>query len=299
MILNNLTLFLRIVEKGGMAAAGRELGLSPATVSERLAALETYYGARLLTRTTRSISLTEEGQLLVDGARRLLAEAEEIESRIKLGVEKISGTIRMSVPVDLGRNRIAPLLDAFMEQHPEIKIDLVLSDGYSDLVAQGFDLALRYGNLADSTLRSKVLGKNQRIVCASADYLKINGVPKHPDDLSYHNCILMRFENSVDNEWAFLIKNREKLQRVQGNRIVNDGELVRKWCRDGHGIALKSIWDVHNDLQSGALVQVLKKFAPLPTNIQLVYPSGAVQPRRIRVLIEQLSDWFKKNAIKL
>ena len=299
MILNNLTLFLRIVEKGGMAAAGRELGLSPATVSERLATLETYYGARLLTRTTRSIRLTEEGQLLVDGARRLLAEAEEIKSRIKLGVEKISGTIRMSIPVDLGRNRIAPLLDGFIEHHPEIKIDLVLSDGYSDLVAQGFDLALRYGNLADSTLRSKTLGRNQRIVCASPDYLETNGVPKHPDDLPYHNCILMRFENSVDNEWKFLVDGREKLLLVQGNRIVNDGELARNWCRDSHGIALKSIWDVHNDLQSGALVQVLKKFAPPPTNIQLVYPSGAVQPRRIRLLIEQLSDWFVENAVQL
>ena len=299
MILNNLTLFLRIVEKGGMAAAGRELGLSPATVSERLATLETYYGARLLTRTTRSIRLTEEGQLLVDGARRLLAEAEEIKSRIKLGVEKISGTIRMSIPVDLGRNRIARRLVGFIEHHPDIKIDLVLSDGYSDLVAQGFDLALRYGNLADSTLRSKTLGRNQRIVCASPDYLETNGVPKHPDDLPYHNCILMRFENSVDNEWKFLVDGREKLLLVQGNRIVNDGELARNWCRDSHGIALKSIWDVHNDLQSGALVQVLKKFAPPPTNIQLVYPSGAVQPRRIRLLIEQLSDWFVENAVQL
>ncbi len=296
MILDNLTLFLRIVEKGGMAAAGRELGLSPATVSERLASLEAYYGARLLTRTTRSISLTDEGRMLVEGARRILAEAEEIQSRIKLGVEKISGSIRMAAPVDLGRNRIAPILDTFAAQHPDIKIDLILNDGYVDLVAQGIDLAVRFGALADSTLRSKNLGKNQRVICASPRYLKTYGTPKHPDDLAHHNCILMRFGNAIDNEWNFQIEGREQVRRVQGNRVVNDGDLLRQWCCSGYGIALKSIWDVQGDLNTGALVEILKEFAPSPTKLQLVYPSGATQPRRIKILIQELSAWFSTNS---
>ena len=143
MLIENLKLFLLIVEKAGLAAAGREVGLSPATVTERLAALEAHYGARLLTRTTRSISLTDEGRELVTGARRILAETEETEARIKLGVEKISGMIHMSAPSDLGRTQLVPLLDQFMSEHPEIAIDLTLSDGIIDLVGQGIDLALR------------------------------------------------------------------------------------------------------------------------------------------------------------
>lgn len=296
MLLDNLILFLRIVEKKGMAAAGRELGLSPATVSEKLAALEMYYGAQLLTRTTRSISLTDEGRMLVEGARRILAEAEETESRIKLGIERISGPIRFSVPTDLGRNRIVPLLNQFLEEHPDTKIDIVLSDGYVDLVAQGFDLALRYGALSDSTLRAKTLGPNSRLVCAAPEYLKAHGTPQHPDDLVRHNCILMRFGDAIDNVWKFLVDGREKDFLVQGNRIANDGDLVRAWCCAGSGIALKSNWDVDKQLRSGQLVQVLKKYTPAPTNIQLVYPAGGTQPRRIRLLIDDLAIWFSNNS---
>ena len=291
-MLDALTLFLLIVEKKGMAAAGRELGLSPATVSERLASLETYYGARLITRTTRSISLTDEGRLLVDGARRLLAEAEELETRIRLGVKKISGSIRMAAPVDLGRNRIAEILNGFVDQHPDVKIDLVLNDGYVDLVAQGIDLALRFGALEDSTLRTISLGENRRIVCASPEYLKHLGTPIHPDDLSHHNCILMRFGGATDNEWSFNIDGREQVRRVQGNRIVNDGDLLRSWCRAGLGIAYKSNWDVQDDLNAGSLVEILSDFAAAPNKLQLVYPSGATQPRRIKMLINKLSAQF-------
>ncbi|WP_085909513.1 LysR family transcriptional regulator [Kiloniella majae] len=299
MDLDNLTLFLRIVEKGGMAAAGRELGLSPASVSERLAALEAYYGASLLNRTTRSISLTDEGRELVSGARRILAEADEVQSRIKLGVEKISGTIHISAPIDLGYNRIVPLLDSFMERHPEISINLTLTDGYVDLVGQGLDFALRLGVLADSSLRIKKLGDNRRVVCASPDYLKKNGTPGHPEDLIHHNCILMRFGNQVDHAWRFDVEGRQKKYFVRGNRTVNDGHLVRIWCRAGHGFALKSIWDIQDDLKSGALVPVLEEFAAVPAALQIVYPDGATQPRRVRLLIDHLAHWFEHNQVTL
>ena len=136
MLLDNLALFLRIVEKGGLAAAGREFGLSPATVSERLTALERHYGAALLTRTTRAISLTDEGRTLVDGARRLLAEADELESRVRLGVQTLSGPVRLSAPADLGRERVVPVVDAFLAEHPGVTVDLHLGDGYVDVVGQ-------------------------------------------------------------------------------------------------------------------------------------------------------------------
>src|SRR5271156_5018608 len=210
MILDNLALFLRIVEKGSLAAAGRELGLSAASVSERLVALEKYYGAALLHRTTRAISLTDEGRLLVQGARRLLAEADELEELIRLGGEKISGPIRLSAPIDLGRSYVVPILDAFLAEHPEVTIDLDLTDGYVDLVGQGYDFAIRYGELADSTLRVKRLANNRRVVCASPGYLKKRGQPTHPDDLTHHECILMRFGQAIDRDWPFLIEGKER-----------------------------------------------------------------------------------------
>jgi DNA-binding transcriptional LysR family regulator len=292
MLIENLKLFLQIVEKGGLAAAGREVGLSPATVTDRLAALEVHYGARLLTRTTRSISLTDEGRELVTGARRILAETEETEARIKLGVEKISGTIHVSAPSDLGRNQIVPLLDRFMSQHPGIVIDLSLSDGYVDLAGQGIDLALRYGELSDSTMKSRKLGDNRRLICASPEYLKLNGAPQHPDDLAHHNCLVMRFGNSPDQDWTFDIDGKQRSYRVFGNRIANDGDLIRRWCLSGYGLALKSEWDVRFDVAAGDLVSLLDKFAPQPSSLQIVYAAGAVQPRRVRALMDFLCNAF-------
>lgn len=290
MILDNLALFLRIVEKGGLAAAGREVGLSPASVSERLTTLEKYYGAALLTRTTRAISLTDEGRLLVEGARRLLAEADELEARVRLGAEKISGLIRLSAPEDLGRRRIVPILDAFLAEHAEVSIDLNLTDGYVDLVAQGLDFAIRHGVLADSSLRARQLGDNRRIVCASPDYLARAGAPSHPNDLAAHDCIVMRFGQNLDHEWPFVIDGEPKRVMVWGRRIANDGGLVRQWCLEGHGLALKSIRDVDADIASGALIEVLKPYAVSSTALQLVYAPSAVQPRRVRLLIDAIAD---------
>lgn len=271
MILDNLNLFLRIVEKGGLAAAGREVGLSPASVSERLAALENYYGVTLLVRTTRAISLTDEGRLLVEGARRLLAEAEELESRIRLGSERIAGPIRLSAPEDLGRRCILPVVDAFLTEHPAVTIDLNLTDGYVDLVGQGMDFAVRHGLLADSSLRAKSLGENQRIVCAAPSYLAAAGTPTHPDDLSRHDCIIMRFGQNLDRDWTFQVDGKPHRVQVRGRRVANDGGLVRQWCKEGYGVALKSIRDIEQDLASGALVEILKDYSAGTTALQIVY----------------------------
>lgn len=289
MILDNLGLFLRIVEKGSMAAAGREVGLSPASVSERLAALERYYGVSLLTRTTRAISLTDEGRTLAEGARRLLSEADELEARVRLGREKISGTIRLSAPEDLGRRRIVPVIDAFLSEHPEVTVDLNLTDGYVDLVSQGLDLAIRHGTLSDSTLRARSLGSNRRIVCAAPAYLERNGTPEQPDDLAHHDCIVMRFGQNLDREWPFVIDGTKRSIVVRGQRIANDGGLVRQWCLEGYGLALKSIHDIDDDLAAGALVEVLKEFSVGATGLQIVFPPGEVQPRRVRLLIDEIS----------
>jgi DNA-binding transcriptional LysR family regulator len=290
MLLPNLALLVRIAEKGGLAAAGRDFGLSPATVSERLVALEAHYNAKLLNRTTRAISLTDEGRLLVEGAKLLLAEAEELEARIRYGTEKLSGAIRISAPFDLGRNRVAPIIDRFLEHHPDIQIDLRLTDGYIDLVGQGIDVAIRFGTLKDSQLHARKIGESRRIICASPDYVKRYGTPHHPNELQNHNCIVMRFGETIDNEWSFRAGAEDFTVMVKGNRITNDGAQARIWCLEGFGIALKSNWDVENHLAKGELVQLLESFAQPPSSLQIVYAGGQNMPRRIRMCIDHLAQ---------
>ena len=289
-MLENLKLFVLIVERGGMAAAGRELGLSPATVSARLAALEQHYDARLLHRTTRSLSLTSEGAELLDGARRIAAEMEELDARVRLGADRLSGPVRLTAPVDIGRRWLIPLIDSFLAAHPDLGIDLHLSDSYVDLAGAGFDLALRYGALEDSTLKVRKLAEVQRVVCAAPSYVKRNGPPKRPEDLRHHNCLLMRFGAEPDHRWRFTVDGREVRIPVHGDRVANDGELVRQWCLEGHGIAFKSAVDIGPDLKAKRLVRLLRGFETEPTELQLVYPGGRPPARRIRALLEHIVD---------
>lgn len=286
MTLDNLRLFVTIVEKGGLSAAGRELGLSPATVSERLGVIEKYYGASLLTRSTRSFRLTEEGQQLLQGARRLLADADDLHSAIRLGSQQMSGPIRLTAPIDLGQSRIVPLLDRFLDEHPQVSIDLHLSDSFIDLVAQGFDFAVRYGALADSSLKARRIGDNRHVVCAAPAYLEKHGVPRHPDELAQHDCILMRFGGNLKHRWSFLIDGERRSVAVQGRRIANNGELARRWCLQGGGVVQKSVWDVQDDLAAGRLIELLPEFSAGSNALQVVYPSSNAQPRRVRALIE-------------
>lgn len=296
-MIESLRLFVRIVEKGGLASAGRDFGLSPASVSERLAALEREYGCTLIKRTTRSISLTEEGRLLFEGARGLVAEADDLAGRIRNGIQTVSGPIRISAPVDLGRTRLVPLLDRFMDEHSGVSIDLELTDGYADLVGKGFDLAIRHGLLEDSTMRIRTLGSNRRTVCASPDYLRRHGTPLHPDELGGHECLAMRFGQNLECEWPFMIDGKLRRIRVQARRVANDGALVREWCKQGHGLALKSIWDVGKDLVEGSLVEVLRDYGSGETSLQIIFPPAGTMPRRIELLVRTIVDHFRGDPL--
>jgi DNA-binding transcriptional LysR family regulator len=294
MDLNQFELFQQIVEQGSLVAAGRELGLSAATVTERLAALEKHYGVTLLNRTTRAISLTDEGRTLLDGARQVLTAAEELEHRIRLGAETLSGTIRVSAPFDLGRSVVKPVVDEFLADNPQISIELLLSDGYVNIVDEGIDVALRLGSLADSTLRVRNLGQNRRLVCASPVYLERHGEPRSPDELKQHNCLVMRFGTELDNLWHFQKEGKKIQVVVSGNRIANEGRLAHDWCLEGQGIALKSIWDVESDIESGALVRLLDEYLPAPTTLQMLFPPNRSRPRRVREFTAKLAAAFQR-----
>ncbi|MGJ8595235.1 LysR family transcriptional regulator [Sulfitobacter sp.] len=288
MLIDNIRLFLTITEKGSLVAAGREVGLSATTVSERLAALETHYGVVLFNRTTRSLSLTDEGRTLLNGAKIVLGEIEDLDARIRHGAKTLSGPIRISAPIDIGRSIVSRVISSFTADHPEISIELLLSDGYVDLVGQGFDLALRFGAVTDSTLRTRNLGHFRRIVCAAPSYIAAHGAPKTPAELTQHNCLIMRFGSTLDNVWRFEAGKKPQSVTVRGNKTVNDGSLVRQWALEGHGIILKSELDVAPDLQAGRLVALLEDFASPPNPLQMMFPPGRAQPRRVRAFAETL-----------
>ncbi len=289
MLLSNITLFLQIVEKGSLSAAGREAGLSSTTVSERLAALEAHFGVVLLNRTTRAISLTEEGRTLVEGAKSVLGEVEDLETRIRLGAQTLSGSIRISAPSDIGRSVVSPAINQFLSEHPAISIELLLSDGYVDIVSEGIDIALRFGPITDSSLRVKSLGRKRRVLCAAPDYIESHGAPKKPVDLKQHNCLVMRFGGNLDNVWRFGADALQQIVTVRGDRIANDGALVRQWCLAGYGIMLKSELDVGPDLRAGRLVELLADYAQPPSPLQLLFPPSRAQPRRVRELTDRLA----------
>lgn len=292
MLLNNLRLFLTIAERGSLVAAARESGLSTTTVSERLAALESHYGVVLFNRTTRSISLTEEGRVLVDGAKSVLGEVSDLDTLIRHGAETLSGPIRISAPIDLGRSVISRVIAEFTEENPAVSIELLLSDGYVDLVGQGFDLAIRFGSITDTSLRVRSLGSFQRFVCASPAYLEKYGMPTKPDDLRRHNCLIMRFGSTLDNVWEFGTGAPHERIPVRGNRTVNDGSLIRSWALAGHGIVLKSELDVGEDVRSGKLVSLLQEFLPPPNPLQMMFPPARAQPRRVSALAKHLHRTF-------
>ncbi|WP_118137660.1 LysR family transcriptional regulator [Oceanicella sp. SM1341] len=297
MLIDNIRLFQTIAEKGSLVAAAREAGLSATTVSERLSALEAHYGVVLFNRTTRTLSLTEEGRTLLQGAKSVLAEIEDLDARIRHGAETLSGPIRLSAPVDLGRTIVSRVVERFTQEHPAISVELSLTDGYVDMVGQGFNLAVRFGAITDSTLRTRNIGHFRRIVCAAPTYLARHGTPRVPDDLARHTCLVMRFGQTLDNVWRFGAGPSTQQVTVQGNKVVNDGYLVRRWAMLGHGIILKSELDVRKDLAAGRLVALLEDFAAPAIPMQIMFPPGRAQPRRIGAFADALKIGILSSAM--
>ncbi len=292
MLLDNIALFLQIVENGSLTAAGREAGLSPATVSERLAALETHFGVVLLNRTTRAISLTEEGRILVEGAKDILSGVSDLETRIRVDAQTLTGPIRVSAPSDIGRTVVSDAINDFLAEHPGMLVELLLSDGHVDLVGEGIDIALRFGAIMDNTLRVRNLVAKRRVLCAAPSYIDAHGAPTVPTDLKNHNCLVMRYGQTLENVWPFGVNTAKQIVTVRGNRIANDGALMHQWCLQGLGIILKSELDVGPDIHAGRLIELLPGYASPPTPLQILFPPARAQPKRVRAFAEFLISRF-------
>jgi len=291
MDIEHLKLFVRLAATHNISMAGRELGLSPAVASAHINKLEQGLGVRLLHRTTRKVSLTEEGIAFLPHAEEVLASVDAARASVGAGSALPRGTLRVTAPASFGRMHLVPALPEFMALYPELNIDLRLSDSIIDMVEGGFDIAIRNAELKDSTLIARKLMDDQRIVCASPEYLQTHGMPESPNALKTHQCVnLIGLEN-----WSFQTPQGVVHVKTNARLRVDNGEAMRDACADGMGLAINSIWSVYQHLARGELVQVLRDY-PLVSDaaIWAVYPSSRLLAPKVRAFIDYFAERFQR-----
>jgi DNA-binding transcriptional LysR family regulator len=294
--LKQIESFVAVAAKGSLTATARAEGVAPAVIGRRIDALEERLGVKLLVRTTRRITLTHEGSAFLEDCQRLLADLAAAEASVSAGGVKASGHLRVTAPAGFGRRHVAPLVPRFLAAHPEVGVSLNLSDRVVDIVNEGFDCAVRVGDLVDSTLISVRLADNRRLVVASPGYLARAGVPQHPSDLARHECLTLSSDASQTRGWAFRIDGELAHLRPRGKLDCSDGQVLHDWCLAGLGLAWRSTWEVESDLQAGRLRSVLDDFAAPPNGIFAVFPHAKHLPLRVRLWIDFLKHTYGDPA---
>lgn len=288
-----LAFFVLLARLGNLSATARELGITPPAVSKRLMLMEQRLGVRLVNRTTRRLSLTGDGETYLAQAARILDSIAEMEESVSSSRAAPQGLLRVNATPGFGRTRIAPLLSRFAHAHPEVEVQLQLTDRPMNLVEQSHDLAIRFGELPDTRLSARKLMSNRRFLCASPAYLKVAGTPLTPADLTRHRCILHRQNDDVYGTWRLEKGRRVELVKVRGAASSNDGDVVMDWALQGHGIVQRSEWDLKRYLESGRLVVVLPTYRLPAADLYVSYPSRRHLPARARAFIDFLVAEFR------
>ena len=280
-----MEIFARIVAQGSMTAAGQSLGISPAVVSKRIKKLEQRLGTRLMQRSTRQIALTEVGQDFYERVQAILEQVDEAEAAVSQRSKQAQGRLKISAPTSFGRMHIAPHLGDFLKDNQDLSVDLHLSDEFIDLIADGFDLAIRVGALPDSTLVARRLAPIHRVLCASPSYLERHGVPESIAALDEHVCLAAQNQDP----WRLEGPQGQELVRAHGPLRTNSSEVVRSAVIAGLGIALRSTWDVADELRDGRLKIVLPEWrASAHVGLYAVYPSRRYLPAKVRLFVDYL-----------
>ena len=299
--LKQLESFVSVALRGSLTAAAKAEGVAPAIMGRRLDALEERLGVRLLVRTTRRITLTHEGSAFLEDCQRLLADFANAEASVSAGGVKASGHLRVTAPAGFGRRHVAPLVPRFRERHADVTISLNLSDRVVDLAAEGFDCAVRVGDMPDSSLVSVRLADNRRLCVATPAYLKRHGTPAHPGDLSKFDCLTMSIDASQTRGWAFKVPKGDGSELIHlkpgGPMNCSDGQVLHDWCMAGYGIAWRSTWEVAAEVAAGTLVAVLEDFAAPSNGIYAVFPHAKHLPLRVRLWIDFLKQQYGEAAL--
>ncbi len=296
-LFSNLELFVKTIEVGNFSALGRQLHMAPSSISRQINTLEEELGVRLLQRTTRSISLTEAGQIYFERVSKILGDLEEAQLAITQLQANPKGVLRLNVAIPFGERNIVPLIPEFLAMYPDLKIDLALEDRSIDLVEERVDLAIRIGRLGDSSIVARKLADNQFVVCASQQYFEVHGLPDTPDDLRRHNCIVNKNIHNSDT-WQF--RNGKSTQNisVSGNFLANTGGALYRAMLSGLGVGVLPTWFVGEDIKQGKLKVILEDYevnlpAMTDSAIYALYPAGEYLPPKVRVFIDYLIENLK------
>lgn len=310
--LKQMESFVSVSTRGSLTAAANAEGVAPAIMGRRLDALEERLGVKLLVRTTRRITLTHEGSAFLEDCQRLLIDFANAEASVSAGGVKASGHLRITAPAGFGRRHVAPLVPRFRQLHSDVTISLNLSDRVVDLAGEGFDCAVRVGELPDSSLVSVRLAENRRLCVATPEYLKHHGAPQHPTELAKFDCLTLSSDASQTRGWAFRVP-RNAQRRAQegvpadaessgdyelvhlkpgGPLDCSDGQVLHDWCMAGYGIAWRSTWEVEAEIAAGKLVPLLADFDAPPNGIFAVFPQRKHLPLRVRLWIDFLKHSY-------
>lgn len=288
--------FVQVMEHGSMAAAALAAGVTPVMMGRRLDALEQRLGTQLVIRTTRRLSLTDQGASYLDECRQLLARWDEAERAVSARHQRASGHLIVSAPAAFGRLHVAPHASSFLKANPDVQLSFNLTDRVVDLVREGYDMGIRIGGAIDPNFVAIKLAVNQRVVCGTPAYFRKHGKPKTLDDLKQHNCLAFNLQGGQQRGWYFLKDGKTVTVRVEGNLDCNDGELLHRWVSEGLGLGWRSTWEIQGQLQNGELVTVLDEFALPAYDIMAVYPQQKHLPAKVRFFIEHLKKVYRPAA---
>lgn len=283
--------FIRVVEAGSFTRVAQEQNSSQPTISRQVAALEEHLGARLFTRTTRKLTLTDDGRGFYERAKMAIEAVSEAENAVGRRRSRPSGALRLAMPVVFGRLRVIPHLKEFLARYPEVSIDLAMSDAHADLVEEGIDLAIRSGEVADSSLIARKVGTTRRVVVAAPSYLRGKTLPKGPSDLLAHDCLTFT-GITAGVRWHFGGPEGPVSVEVKGRVRTRNSEGIREALLSGLGIGYVPIWHLTDEIETGRLVVLLEAYEPRPAPIHAVYPSRRFVPQKTRVMIDFLEQRF-------
>ncbi len=288
-LIMSMSVFRRVAETGSFSEVAQELKLSQPTVSKQVAALENHLGIKLMHRSTRQLKLTEAGKQYYQHCRYIIDEIEENESNIRYNQSVLSGTLRISTPIKYGEMHIAPLVCEFLQQHPQLNIDLSMDDHYVDLVKEGIDLAVRVGPLTDSQMVARKLGDFDRLTVASPAYLSKHGAPETPKDLLAHNCLVFTLL-TTQHHWHYEGPNGSEKVPVSGNFTTNSPSAMKKAALDSLGIMVAPTWLLEDSVERGELSPILTDYRATPMEIHVIYPERRFVPARVRQFIDFLRE---------